>query len=69
MHILAYMFIGVVLDVVLGGVLDVVVWLLCIVAIIVSFLIALFGEDIAEPWATLLVWALVLACAILAGLR
>ena len=57
MHILAYV------------VLDVVVWLLCIVAIIGSFLIALFGEDVGEPWATLLVWALVLACAILAGLR
>ncbi len=57
MHILAYV------------TLDVVVWLLCIVAIIGSFLIALFGEDIGEPWATLLIWALVLACAILAGLR
>lgn len=48
---------------------DAVVWLLCIIAIIGSFLIVLFGEDIGEPWATLLVWALVLTCAILAGLR
>lgn len=61
MHILAY--------VVLGIALDVVVWLLCIVAIIGSFLITLFGEDIGEPWATLLIWALVIACAIMAGLR
>ena len=57
MHILAYV------------VIDMVVWLLCIVAIIGSFLIALFGEDIGESWTTLLIWALVLVCAILAGLR
>ena len=68
MHILAYMFIGVVLDAVFGVALDVVVWMLAIVAIIGSFLIALFGEDIGEPWASLLIWALVLACAILAGI-
>ena len=61
MHILAYLVFGVVIDVA--------VWLLCIVAIVGSFLIALFGEDVGEPWATLLIWALVLACAILAGLR
>jgi len=61
MHILAY----VVIDVFL----DMVVWLLCVTAIIGSTIIALFGEDIGEPWATLLIWALVLACAILAGLR
>ena len=69
MHILAYVVLGMVLDVIFGATLDVVVWLLCIVAIIGSFLVALFGEDIGEPWATLLIWALVLACAILAGLR
>ena len=66
MRIIAYVYLGVVLDVVFGAALDMVVWLL---AIIVSFLIALFGEDISEPWATLLNWALVLACAILSGLR
>ena len=57
MHILAYV------------TLDAVVWLLSIVIIIGSFIIALFGEDIGEPWLTLLILVLVLACVILTGLR
>lgn len=45
------------------------VWILCVCCILLSFLITLLGDDIGEPWATLLLWGLVLGCALLAGMR
>jgi hypothetical protein len=43
-------------------------WFLYAVCIFAAFTIALLGDDIGEPWATLILWVLVLACAILAGI-
>lgn len=48
---------------------DMLVWAMCVLCIVAAFFIALMGEDIGEPWATLILWALVIACAILAGWR
>ena len=48
---------------------DMLVWFLYAVCIFASFVIALLGDDIGEPWATLILWALVLACVLMAGLR
>ncbi len=48
---------------------DMLVWAMCILCIVAAFFIALLGEDIGEPWATLILWALVIACAVLAGWR
>jgi hypothetical protein len=45
---------------------DAIVWVAFTVSLLVAFLIVLVGDD--SPWLTLLLWALVIGCAVVAGL-
>jgi hypothetical protein len=45
---------------------DAIVWVAFTVSLLTAFLIVLVGDD--SPWLTLLLWALVIGCAVVAGL-
>lgn len=45
---------------------DAIVWVAFAVSLLTAFLIVLVGDD--SPWLTLLLWALVIGCAVVAGL-
>ena len=45
---------------------DAIVWAAFAVSLLTAFLIVLVGDD--SPWLTLLLWALVIGCAVVAGL-
>ena len=44
---------------------DAIVWSAFAISMLAAFFIVLAGDD--SPWLTLLLWALVIGCAILAG--
>ncbi len=46
---------------------DAIVWLAFTLAIVASFFIVLLDDD--NPWLTIVLWLLVIGCAVLAGVR